>query len=160
MPDKGFETAPAAVGPRPWGRFRAPGIGDVHDTLVALWALPRTRWRLDRAPLATVRVRGAGAVDHSSPVDDAPTANDEIAARRMARAVARAARLLPFECNCLVRSVALESLLHRRGITCELRFGIHEDLVATAFEAHAWVEYRGQALADSGAAAPGLRALR
>jgi hypothetical protein len=43
--------------------------------------------------------------------------------------------------NCLSRSLLLWFLLRRRGIICELRFGVKK---SDTFQAHAWVEYQGK----------------
>ena len=50
----------------------------------------------------------------------------------------------PFAGRCLARSLTLWWLLQRRGIATDLRFGVRQQ--EGRFEAHAWVEYRGQPL--------------
>lgn len=46
--------------------------------------------------------------------------------------------------TCLVESMALWYLLQRQGIPVILRMGVHK--LPDRFEAHAWVEYEGEAL--------------
>jgi hypothetical protein len=70
-----------------------------------------------------------------------PTAN------RIAGLVQISAAHLPARPNCLARSLALQTLLHRRGIPAELRLGVRKE--GQHFEAHAWVEFDGQVLNDS-----------
>lgn len=142
------------------GRSRSPSTRDLRDCASALFWLPVIRWRLGRQKLAAVRSRTWPESSPCHTVRPLDQAAETAQAERLARAVVRAARLLPFECNCLLRSVTLEYLLNRRGIACELRFGVREDVNAPEFEAHAWVECHGRPLADRGATAPGLRALR
>jgi hypothetical protein len=73
---------------------------------------------------------------------------DYITARRLARAVALAARRGVFRPNCLVRSVALSRLLEREQVMgWHLRIGVRGH--RGQFEAHAWVELGSEVLADS-----------
>jgi transglutaminase superfamily protein len=63
-------------------------------------------------------------------------------------AVSRAARYGVFRPRCLVRSLALQRLLDRRGIPgVELKIGVR--LEQGSFSAHAWVEVNGRILGDS-----------
>jgi hypothetical protein len=57
-------------------------------------------------------------------------------ARRIGRAVARVARVLPHEPTCLRQAIATRWMLRRRGIDCEAHLGI---VRTDPFEAHAWV---------------------
>ena len=80
------------------------------------------RW-VERAPAAARR-----------PIDPAA----------VARNVERAANGLPFSASCLVRSLAIASMLRRRGCDARLRIGVRKD--AGALDAHAWVEMHGRPL--------------
>ena len=71
-----------------------------------------------------------------------------VEAQRVARIVEIAARRGAYHARCLEKSLLLESLLLRRGIDCELKFGLRVD--DNPLAAHAWVECGGQALADPG----------
>jgi hypothetical protein len=63
---------------------------------------------------------------------------------RIAWAVGVAGRILP-ENTCLVRALAAQVLLARRGHPSELRVGVASGS-GRAFEAHAWLEWNGQVL--------------
>ena len=62
-------------------------------------------------------------------------------AQRLARRKARVGD------TCLVRSLTLWALLLRRGVDTQLRVGIRK--TGTSFEAHAWLELRGEPLNES-----------
>ena len=70
-----------------------------------------------------------------------PPSNEDAIVRDLARAVNRTERHSPIPGTCLSRSLALQWLLARRGITTVLRLGgrIADGLL----EAHAWVEHDG-----------------
>jgi len=55
---------------------------------------------------------------------------------------------LPFNTNCLEQSLVLFWVLRKRGIPADLRIGARKE--ADRLEAHAWVEYEGAILNDSG----------
>jgi len=95
-------------------------------------ALPSVDFRADREAVA------AGA-RKPSPVELAR-------ARAVARLVGVAASRVPFRVACLPRSIVLWRLLRREGIPCELRLGARSG--GGPFEAHAWVECGGVALAE------------
>lgn len=73
----------------------------------------------------------------------APQAHADYAPRA-ARAVARAARLIPGS-NSLTLALATLTLLRRRGHTGRLRLGVRRT-AAGAGHTHAWVEYNGQVI--------------
>ena len=50
-------------------------------------------------------------------------------------------------CTCLEESLALWYLLGQQSVTCQLRIGVRKQ--TGKFEAHAWVEYEGEALNQS-----------
>ena len=61
---------------------------------------------------------------------------DPAQARNIGRAVARAARRLPFNAVCLPQAVTAAVMLRRRGLAAEVRFGVAKrDGVVSA---HAW----------------------
>lgn len=69
-------------------------------------------------------------------------------AAHVAWALTRAARYGVFRPKCLVRSLALQQMLERRGLCgCELRIGVR--LQNGVFSAHAWVELSGRVVGDS-----------
>ena len=124
-----------------------------------LLRLPRAEWAdllvAQRALLtAWVRVAvrprgqlvGTPGVAHSI----APFATDSEArdsARRLARAVTRAASFGVFRPQCLVRAVALKELLDARGLVgSRVQIGVRSH--QGAFAAHAWVEYGTEILGD------------
>lgn len=101
------------------------------ETAAALWAVRR---RLRRGL--------ARAVDHARairPASNGGDANPPFARFRAAR------RLVPLPPNCLLDSLALLAILARRGIGCELVFGVKLD----PFAAHCWLEANGVVLNDS-----------
>ena len=61
-----------------------------------------------------------------------------------ARAVNAAARNVWRRATCLEKSLAIWSLLRRRGIASQLRIGARN--MGDKFEAHAWVEHEGVAI--------------
>jgi hypothetical protein len=72
-------------------------------------------------------------------------------AKRLALLVGFAARYTPATSTCLSRSILLLWLLRRRGIDAQLRIGTR--FVGRSFDAHAWVEWQGEPVNDSPAAA-------
>jgi len=70
---------------------------------------------------------------------------------RLGRIVDRGLDRLPGDTRCLTRSVVLVHLLARRGIDSTLVIGVKPH----PFEAHAWVEYEGEALLSQGEFAAG-----
>src|SRR5262245_57087690 len=67
-------------------------------------------------------------------------------AKQTCRMVMAAARRLPAQGNCLERSLTLWWLLARRGIASRLRIGARK--TGQKFEAHAWVEWNGEAVGE------------
>jgi hypothetical protein len=65
---------------------------------------------------------------------------------RVCRMVRAAGRNSPMQGTCLERSLALWWLLGRRGITTQLRIGARKS--EGKFEAHAWVERKGEAIGE------------
>jgi transglutaminase superfamily protein len=60
---------------------------------------------------------------------------------RLGRIVDRTLRALPTDDRCLIRSLVVLRLLHRRGIPGRLVVGVRDD---AGFGAHAWVEHEGR----------------
>lgn len=91
------------------------------------------------------------AVVRSRAVPDRPGESSPSAARRigtrLAHAVGRTLRPLPTDSRCLMRALVLTDLLARRGIESSLVIGVQSE---PAFDAHAWVEYRGYPLQPTG----------
>ena len=54
----------------------------------------------------------------------------------------------PLRFNCLTQALVLWGILTRRGVSAEIRFGLHNEPGASLF-AHAWVECRGINLMDN-----------
>jgi hypothetical protein len=68
-------------------------------------------------------------------------------ADRIAWAITAIAKDWPRSMTCLVRALAAESMLRRRGIASDLRFGVrNEGDGADPFSAHAWLECDGLAV--------------
>ena len=66
--------------------------------------------------------------------------------KALGEAVNIAARHSPFPATCLTRSLLLVWLLHRRGVTSDLRIGVR--LTQSKLDAHAWVECNGMPVND------------
>jgi len=85
--------------------------------------------------------------NHSNPKSSIPEDEQLKMAQSIARMVSAAANHGPYRANCLKKSLATWWLLERRGIATELNIGVNKE--AGDFNAHAWVEYRGNVLIDS-----------
>ena len=70
-------------------------------------------------------------------------ASSALPAERIAWAIRMASRYLPGSRNCLVQSLAVQTLLARRGYSSHLRIGVAKD-EGGQLKAHAWVEYDGK----------------
>jgi hypothetical protein len=71
------------------------------------------------------------------------------AVHRITRAVMPAAHRLPVPTTCLVRALAADAMLRRRGLVSEVRFGVRRrhGRHSTPPEAHAWVVCDGEIVA-------------
>ena len=67
-------------------------------------------------------------------------------AQQLARIVTIASSNSAYKASCLKKSLLIWWLLARRGIKTELRIGVNNS--SGDFKAHAWVEYRGEVLAE------------
>ena len=65
----------------------------------------------------------------------------------VAWAVGAAARHHFYPMRCLARSLAIQGLLARRGIGCELLIGVRREATG-ALRSHAWLECLGRAVAE------------
>ncbi len=68
-------------------------------------------------------------------------------AQSVARMVSIAANHGLYSANCLKKSLLTWWLLGRRGIATDLKIGVNKE--TGDFNAHAWVEYRGNVLIDA-----------
>ncbi len=80
---------------------------------------------------------------------DVSTREDDLSrVKLISHAVSIAGNHGLFKANCLKQSLLLWWLLARRGIASELKLGTQKSPQKT-FNAHAWVEYKGEALGNS-----------
>jgi hypothetical protein len=115
---------------------------DRRALLSALGALALVRLRLWLLPYRSFR--RVYALQPDVPVDGRSA--DAATARRIARAVRRAARVIP-GATCLPQSVAAQQMLMRRGYSSTLRISAGWEL--GRFTAHAWLETdRGMLIGD------------
>jgi hypothetical protein len=99
------------------------------------------------AALLTLRRSPTGRIPRLMAGSDGQAASFEREpAAGVARAVDRAARLVPFRSTCLARSVALCRMLKRRGMGHRLELGVRPARPGEPPEFHAWVEHGGMAL--------------
>jgi hypothetical protein len=107
--------------------------------VVAQVALFRAQWRVWRAPTGTLVAREA-AGDSAAP-------GDRDRAHAIALAVSRAAEHGLFRPFCLVRALALQTVLTANGIQgSNVRVGVRRE--NGVFAAHAWIVWRGDVLGD------------
>ena len=104
-------------------------------------------WRrlvLARAALTLLSWRAASRLLAAAPHGRSTTSPD-----RLTCAVHAASRLVPHS-TCLVKALALQALLARRGCVGILHVGVKTTQVA-GFEAHAWLELDGEIIIGEGA---------
>ena len=83
----------------------------------------------------------------AEPGDPLLRLDDNLAGRRLARAVARAAGRLPGESRCLPRAMALQWMLRRRGLGSVLHIGVLPGNARGSLDdLHAWVTRLGEVL--------------
>jgi len=101
----------------------------------------RVRWSLWRTnvPHTVADIRG-----RVSDRLDVRTAH--LLSVRLGRVVSRTLEPLPADSRCLMRSIVLSGLLARRGVDSTIVIGVQP---GPSFAAHAWVEYRGNAVLPS-----------
>ncbi|MBA3765833.1 MAG: lasso peptide biosynthesis B2 protein [Acidobacteria bacterium] len=106
-------------------------------TAVALRLIGLKRWQSALAYLARI--------DVSRPMAQVDPWRQTYATARMVKAAANNGF---YRANCLQQSLALWWLLRRQRIISDLRIGVRKE--SGKFEAHAWVEFRGTALNETG----------
>jgi hypothetical protein len=123
--------------------------GDVWLMVAAQWWLARAASEVRRRPSGRLlsEANPAGASTAVAPGGDAVGEEDLALARRLALAVERVSENGPLRATCLVRSVALQRMMERRGLLGS-RIHIGVRMVEGEFLAHAWVEWRGEILGD------------
>lgn len=67
-------------------------------------------------------------------------ADHDLVVARIARDVALAGTIFPGRARCLEQSLALYALLRKRSVAVKVYLGVRP----YRFQAHAWVEYRGE----------------
>jgi len=123
-----------------FGRLRRMKTAQWRDLLLAQAILVRTQITVWTRPRGNLVAASPDAAIEVAAVQDAR-------ASQLGHAVRRAARFGVFRPSCLVRSVALISLLERSGIPgARLRIGVRP--TGGKLLAHAWVEYGNRVLGD------------
>jgi len=110
------------------------------EAQMALLACQYERWR---RPVGELLGRG-----EPEPERREVSREDRRTAQSVAWAVTRAAAYGIFRPQCLVRSMAIQRMLRRRGITTS-RINVGVRMRNGRFEAHAWVELDGVVIGDS-----------
>ncbi len=118
-------------------RWRRLGALEQRLLLEALAALARARLTLWARPFSATWRDLTGPAPRPISTPDA----DPVDPALVTRAVRRASRLIPAS-RCLPQALATYSMLARRGICADVRFGVAKD-GHNGFEAHAWVELDG-----------------
>ncbi len=124
-----------------WRRFRALSAGDRRLIVEAVALLAFVRLALAILSFSTVR-----RVLLSFSASVLRTKEEGSTFRLLpgiAWAVNAVAGRLPFQTSCLVQSLAGEAMLRRRGIACELRFGVQPPARQGTLSAHSWIEHGG-----------------
>lgn len=118
-------------------RWRRLGAREQRLFLEALAALSRARLTLWLRPFSVTWRDLTDPTAKSSSTVDA----DPVDPALVTRAVQRASRVI-LASRCLPQALATYSMLARRGIRADVRFGVAKD-GHRGFEAHAWVELDG-----------------
>lgn len=122
-------------------RWRARGVTAEAMALIAL-----ARLLVARVPFARWRSRLGESVS-PMPYDTELRLPSNLAARRLARAVERAAARLPGESLCLPQAMALQWLLTRRGMGGVVYIGVRPGHARGGLgDLHAWVVREGEVL--------------
>lgn len=74
--------------------------------------------------------------------DDRQPTSPEATVNQVAWAVTAVAAHLPVSLTCLVKALAVDAMLQRRGFDSVLRIGVREH--STPLQAHAWIEWNGK----------------
>jgi hypothetical protein len=126
---------------RLWQRFCALNAADRRLMVESAAWLVAVRTGLMLLPFLALR-RVLSSL--SARVRHSPNSTHEPA--RVAWAVAHTARHLPFSTTCLIESLAAHAMLRRRGVNCDVRFGVRPPLGGPTLAAHAWIECDGAVL--------------
>lgn len=112
------------------------------DLIAAQGALLAAEWQMRTRPIGSLTRRERGDVESR-----APRPEDRPRAEAIATAVRRAADHGVFRPFCLVRAMALRTLLERAGIPgSEIRIGVRRR--DGVFAAHAWIRWDNRVLGD------------
>lgn len=115
-------------------------------TLEAMALLAVARWLIAGVAFAQWR-KSLGMPVMGVSSDSSLRLDANLPARRLARAVERAAGRLPGECRCLPRAMALQWMLQRRGMVADLAIGVRPgDARGGLDDLHAWVVREGEVL--------------
>ncbi|MEX1184570.1 MAG: lasso peptide biosynthesis B2 protein [Gemmatimonadota bacterium] len=130
----------------PWGRritgITARELGMLTEAQVVLLACQVARWLRPRGKLIEWSGRAVARVPAGLDAAGASTVS------LVCWSVTRAARYGVFRPQCLVRALALQRMLRRRGIMeSSLHIGVRRQ--DGVFQAHAWVELNGAVLGDT-----------
>jgi hypothetical protein len=127
-----------------WHRFRSLSAADRVLILEAAVLLALVTVGLRVARLQDFRAVLARFGQRARQPDSDVVIHKWSSAQRVAWAVNAVANLWPDVMSCLVRAVATEAMLGRRGISSNLRLGVrHDGEPLNPFTAHAWVECQG-----------------
>lgn len=130
------------------GKLRALSPADWRDILAAQVALVRAQLEVWTRARGNLPIRAAELAPAVTPAREQM---EDPVVTRIGRALGRAARYGVFRPTCLVRALALQRMLRRRGYPdSSVRVGVRRRSGGGegALLAHAWVEYRGAVLAD------------
>jgi hypothetical protein len=130
-----------------WRRFYRLSSGERSIVLEAVGALGTTWLALRLAGFRRCRKLLSQLIPSTTPELGLDRSALAESAHSIARLESAAARNLPLKTNCLEQSLVLWWLLRRRGIAAELRIGARKD--SNGFEAHAWVEWKGEVLDET-----------
>ena len=127
------------LSPRQWG-----------DLAVAVVALLRARvvfYRLSAKTLVT-RLQGPGqkTAQPALPPDTQPDPETAAYLARLDWSIGVASNTLPWRGDCLIRCLAADRLLRRRGLVPEFRIGVRKTEDG-ALAAHAWIYCQGMPVA-------------
>lgn len=118
------------------------GPSGLLDLVAAQAALLAAEWRIRTKPIGSLTIR-----DHAAGTATSVSAHDRQRASELAAAVRRAADHGLFRPFCLVRAMALRTLLERANIRgSEIRIGVRRR--HGVFAAHAWIRWNDQILGD------------
>lgn len=99
--------------------------------------------RLCLAVIPFTRIAPRLGVLHRGMDANGARGGDPAEARQVARAVERAARLLPFSLVCLPRALAAWKMLEQRNLNGRIHFGAVRSSAGDALRTHAWVDACG-----------------